>query len=126
VVRNFMPECLLYQAFQIVAIASQPLVGALEYSDSVGQLKGLKNTAMRQRAAFIQSQKRSARRDSPRLQQRRCRLILYHYRYVIHSASESRRNVAQRSFHNLIEVGRRHSLFLPGAGPFEILVTKCG
>jgi hypothetical protein len=94
VVRNFMPERLLYQAFQIVAVASQSLVGTLEYGDSVGQMEGLKNAAMRQRPPFVQSEKRPARRDPSRLEQGRRRLILDHYRYVIHAASESRRNVA--------------------------------
>jgi hypothetical protein len=101
---NFVPECLLYQAFQIVVVPSQALVGTLENSDSVGQMEGFKNAAMRQRAAFVQSEKRSARRDSFRLKQNRRGLILDHYRYVIHAASESRGNLAQRSFHNLVKI----------------------
>jgi hypothetical protein len=89
-----MPKCLLYQTFQIVAVASQSLVGTLEYSDSVGQTERLKNTAMRQGPTFIQPEKGSTPRDSSRVEQTRRRLILDYYRYIIHPASESRRNLA--------------------------------
>src|SRR5579875_1059483 len=94
VVRNFMPQRLLDQPFQIIAVASYPLVGTLKYGDSVWQMEGLKNAAVRQRASFIQSQKRTARRDSSRLKLGRRGLILDYHRYIIHTVSESRRNVA--------------------------------
>ena len=85
---------LLHQALQVLTIATQPLVGTLEYGDSVGQMEGLKNAAMPQWAPFIQSEKCAARRDSSRLKLGHCWLILDYYRYVVHAASESRRNVA--------------------------------
>jgi len=94
VVRNLMPERLFYQALQVLAIVSYPLVGALKYGDSVGQMEGLKNATVRQRAPLIQSPKRAARRDSSRLKLGQRRLILDYYRYVVHPASESRGNVA--------------------------------
>ena len=60
VVRDFVPQRLLHQAFQIFAVASYALVGTLEYRDSVGQTEGFKYTALRQRAPFIQSKKIAA------------------------------------------------------------------
>jgi hypothetical protein len=62
VMRNFMPERLLHQPFQMLAVTSHPLVGTLKYRDSVGQMKRLKNTAVRQRSTFIQSEKRAPNR----------------------------------------------------------------
>src|SRR5579875_2959486 len=94
VMRNFMPECLLDQLFQLLAAACYSLVGPLEYGDSVGQMERFKNAAMCQGTPFIQSEKRAAGRDFPRLKLGRRRLILDYYRYVIHTASESCRNVA--------------------------------
>ena len=94
VVRDFMPERLFHQAFQILAAASDPLVRTLEDGDSIGQLKGLKNAAVCERTSFIQSEKRAAGRDSSRLKLGRRGLIFDHDRYVIHAASESRGNVA--------------------------------
>jgi hypothetical protein len=94
VMRNFMPERLLHQAFQMLAIASDPLVGTLEDRDSVGQTGELKNAAVRQRAPFIQSEKATARRNSFRLKLGQRRFILNYYGYVTHAPSESRRNVA--------------------------------
>ena len=60
VMRNFMPQRLLHQPFQMLAVTSYPLVWTLEYRDSVGQMKGLKNATMRQRSTFIQSEKRAS------------------------------------------------------------------
>ena len=51
VMRNFVPERLLYQSFEIIPIASKPLVGTLEYGDSVRQVGRLKDAAMRKRPA---------------------------------------------------------------------------
>jgi hypothetical protein len=45
--RNFMPERLLHQLFQMLAVKSDPFVRALEYRDSVGQMKGLEHAAVR-------------------------------------------------------------------------------
>ena len=104
VMRNFVPERLLYQAFQVLGSAGYPLVGTLEYGDSIGQMEGLKNTAIRQWSPFIKSKKRAARRDSSRFKQGWRRLILDDDRYVIHAASESRGDVAQRPFYNLVEI----------------------
>ena len=67
VVRDFVPERLLDQTFQIVAAAREPFVGTLEYGDLVRQVERLKNTALGQRPPLIQSEKRAARRDSSRL-----------------------------------------------------------
>ena len=53
VVRDFMPERLLYQSFEIVAVASQPLMRTLKYSDSIGQMERLKDAAMRKRPPFV-------------------------------------------------------------------------
>jgi hypothetical protein len=94
VVRDFMPERLLDQAFQILAVACYSLVRTLEYGDSVRQMEGLKNAAMYQGASFIQSEKCAAGRDFSCLKLGQRRLILDYYRHVIHTASESRWNVA--------------------------------
>src|SRR5690348_7940865 len=58
VMRDFMPQRLLHQTFQILAVTSEPLVRALEYRDPVGQMEGFKNATVCQRAPFIQSEKR--------------------------------------------------------------------
>src|SRR5260370_5106539 len=52
VVRDFMPERLLDQAFQILAVACYSLVRTLEYGDSVRQMERLNNAAMYQGAPF--------------------------------------------------------------------------
>ena len=56
VVRNFVPERLLHQPFEILAVASHPLVGTLEYGDPVGQMEGFKDTAVLKRTPFIQAE----------------------------------------------------------------------
>lgn len=94
VVRNFMPKRLLHQAFQILAVASHPLVRTLEYRDSIGQVEGLKNAAVRKGLPFIQSEKGAVRRNSSRFKLDHRRLIFDYYGYVIHAASKSRGNVA--------------------------------
>lgn len=53
VVGDFVPKRLLDQAFEVVAVTSEPLVGALEYRNPVGQLERLENTAVRQRPPFV-------------------------------------------------------------------------
>lgn len=50
---DFMPECLLDQAFEVVAATSEALVGTLEYRDAVGQLERLENAAVRERPPFV-------------------------------------------------------------------------
>jgi hypothetical protein len=93
----------------------------LEYGDSVRQMERLKDAAMRQRPPFVQSEERAAWRDSSRRNLDQRRFILDYYRDVIHSASESRRNVAERSFHNLVEICCTHCVLIPNAGSSGIV-----
>jgi hypothetical protein len=124
VVRNFMPESLLHQAFQILAVASHPFVRTLEYRDLIGQMKGFKNATMRQGLPFIQSEEGAARRNSSRFKLIHRRLIFDHYGYVIHAASESRGNVAKRPFHNLVEILREDRVLIGKAGHSGIVAKK--
>ena len=73
-------------------------------------MEGLKNTALRQRSPFIQSEKRAARRDSSSFKKGRRRLILNDYRHIIHAASESRGDIACAAAKNRLVFGvyRRH------------------
>lgn len=125
VVRNFMPEGLLDQTFQILAVAGDALVRTLENRDPVGQLEPFKNAAMRQWASFVQPEERTAGRNSSRPKLARRRLVLHDDRHIIHAVAESRGNVAQCPFHNLIEIRREHGIPNPKGGPSGI-VTKPG
>ena len=69
-------------------------MGALEHGDSIGQMEGLKDTAMCQRPPFVQSEKRAAEGGSARVKLACGRLILHYDRHIVHAASESRRDVA--------------------------------
>jgi hypothetical protein len=99
-------------------------MGTLEYGDSVRQMERLKDAAMRQRPPFVQSEERAAWRDSSRRNLDQRRFILDYYRDVIHSASESRRNVAERSFHNLVEICCAHCVLIPNAGSSGIVAKN--
>jgi hypothetical protein len=68
---------------------------------------------MRQRPPFVQSEERAAWRDSSRRNLDQRRFILDYYCDIIHSASESRRNVAERSFHDLVESDVRIACLFP-------------
>ena len=69
-----------------------------------GKWEGSKTLRCVSGPAFVHSEERAARRESSRRFLDRHRLILDYYGNVIHSTSESRRNVAERSFHNLVEI----------------------
>jgi hypothetical protein len=99
-------------------------MGTLEYGDSVRQMERLKDAAMRQRPPFVQSEERAAWRDSSRRNLDQRRFILDYYRDVIHSASESRRNVAERSFHNLVEICCAHCVLIPNAASSGIVAKN--
>jgi hypothetical protein len=99
-------------------------MGTLEYGDSVRQMERLKDAAMRQRPPFVQSEERAAWRDSSRRNLDQRRFILDYYRDVIHSASESRRNVAERSFHDLVEICCAHCVLIPNAGSSGIVAKN--
>src|SRR3954447_8594607 len=88
----------------------------LEYGDLVRQMETFKDAATRQRSPFVQSEERAASRDSPRRNLDQRRFILDYYRDVIHSASESRRDVEERSFHNLVEICCAHFVLIAKAG----------
>lgn len=124
VVRNLMPERLLYQLFEVIAVASQPLMRALEYGDSVRQMERLEDAALRQRPPLVQSEERATWRDSTRRNLDRRGFILDYNRDVIHPASESRRNVAECSFHNLIEICCAHCVVNPNTGSSGIVAKN--
>jgi hypothetical protein len=84
----------------------------LKYGDLVRQMKRLKDAAMRQRSPLVQSEERAAWPDSPRRNLDQRGFILDYYSDVIHPASESRRDVEERSFRNLVEICCAHLVLI--------------
>jgi hypothetical protein len=98
-VRYLVPDGLLDQAEQVLAIARHAFVRPLINGDAVRQRETVADAAVNQRSPLIQAQQAGTRR-----------LFLHHNRHVAHSAPKTRRDRAKRFLHQPIELFGRHPL----------------
>src|SRR5438270_8981665 len=74
--RDFVPQLLLYQSLEIFAVPSDPFVRPLKNRDAIKQMETLRNAAVSQRTSFIQTEQSSPRRVAGWFELRRRGLIL--------------------------------------------------